>query len=146
MSVEGVVQTLVDIVSKNGNFLLDIGPNFDGTIPQVMQDRLRGAGAWLRVNGEAIYGTTYWSRMAQLDSLRFTVKQNEAFYIASLDQPGSKLVVEAPVPIRSGDRVTMLGYPRPLDWTMSNGSLVIDVPRAAARAGQYAWVFKISWH
>jgi alpha-L-fucosidase len=145
MSAEQVVQTLVDIVSKNGNFLLDIGPNFDGTIPQVMQDRLRETGAWLQVNGEAIYGTTYWSRMAQLDSLRFIVKQNEAFYIASLDQPGSKLTVEAPVPIRPGDKVTMLGYPRPLDWTISNGSLVIDVPSAAARAGKYAWVFKINW-
>jgi alpha-L-fucosidase len=145
MTAEDVVQTLVDIVSKNGNFLLDIGPNFDGTIPQVMQDRLRETGSWLRVNGEAIYGTTYWTRMAQLDSLRFIVKQNEAFYIASLDQPGSKLTVEAPVPIRTGDEVTMLGYPRPLDWTVMNGSLVIDVPSAAARAGKYAWVFKISW-
>jgi alpha-L-fucosidase len=145
MTAEQVVQTLVDIVSKNGNFLLDIGPNFDGTIPQVMQDRLRETGAWLRVNGEAIYGTTYWSRMAQLDNLRFIVKQNEAFYIASLEQPGSTLTVEAPVPIRSGDRVTMLGYHRPLDWTVRNGSLVIDVPRAAANAGQYAWVFKIEW-
>jgi alpha-L-fucosidase len=145
MTAEQVVQTLVDIVSKNGNFLLDIGPNFDGTIPQVMQDRLRETGAWLRTNGEAIYGTTYWSRMAQLDNLRFIVKQNQAFYIASLEQPGSKLIVEAPVPIRSGDQVTMLGYPRVLDWTVSNGSLVIDVPSAAARAGQYAWVFKISW-
>jgi alpha-L-fucosidase len=83
--------------------------------------------------------------MAQLDNLRFIVKQNQAFYIASLEQPGSKLIVEAPVPIRSGDQVTMLGYPRVLDWTVSNGSLVIDVPSAAARAGQYAWVFKISW-
>ena len=145
MTAEEVVQTLVDIVSKNGNFLLDIGPNFDGTIPQVMQDRLRATGSWLRTNGEAIYGTTYWSRMAQLDSLRFIVKQNEAFYIASLDKPGAKLTVAAPVPIRSGDTVTMLGYPRPLDWAISNGALVIDVPSAAARAGKYAWVFKINW-
>jgi alpha-L-fucosidase len=145
MTVEDVVHSLVDIVSKNGNFLLDIGPNFDGTIPQVMQDRLRGTGAWLRVNGESIYGTTYWSRMAQLGSLRFTVKQNEAFYISSLDQPGDRLIVEAPVPIKSGDRVTMLGYQRPLDWTITNGALVIDVPKAAQRAGQYAWVFKIDW-
>jgi alpha-L-fucosidase len=145
MTAEQVVQSLVDIVSKNGNFLLDIGPNFDGTIPQVMQDRLRATGEWLRVNGESIYGTTYWARMAQLGSLRFTVKQNEAFYISSLDAPGDRLTVEAPVPVRSGDRITMLGYHRPLDWTIKNGALVIDVPKAAQRAGRYAWVFKIDW-
>ena len=39
----------------------------------------------------------------------------------------------------------MLGYHRPLDWTISNGSLVIDVPKVAQRAGRYAWVFKVDW-
>jgi alpha-L-fucosidase len=145
MTAEEVVRTLVDIVSKNGNFLLDIGPDFDGTIPDVMQKHLRDAGAWLKVNGEAIYGTTYWSRMAQLGDLRFTVKQNEAFYVHSLAAPGTRLVVDAPVPIRSGDRVTMLGYRGNLHWTVENGSLVIDVPAAARQAGRYAWVFKIAW-
>jgi alpha-L-fucosidase len=145
MTGEQVVQTLVDIVSKNGNFLLDIGPNFDGLVPQVMQDRLRDAGAWLRINGEAIYRTTYWARMAALGNLRFTIRQNDAFYIHSLEAPGSVLTVAAPVPIRSGDRVSMLGYHRPLDWTIRNGALVIDVPKAAQRAGRYAWVFKIDW-
>jgi alpha-L-fucosidase len=84
--------------------------------------------------------------MAQLgEDLRFTVRQNEAFYIHSLDRPGAKLTVEAPVPIRNGDKVTMLGHDRPLTWTVSNGSLVIDVPEAARRAGQYVWVFKVEW-
>lgn len=145
MTAEEVVRTLVDIVSKNGNFLLDIGPDFDGTIPDVMQKHLRDAGAWLKVNGEAIYGTTYWSRMAQLGDLRFTVKQNEAFYVHSLAAPGSRLVVDAPVPIRAGDRVTLLGYRGNLHWTVENGSLVIDVPAAARQAGRYTWVFKIAW-
>jgi alpha-L-fucosidase len=144
MTAEQVVQTLVDIVSKNGNFLLDIGPNFDGVIPSVMQQRLLDTGAWLKVNGESIYGTTYWSRMAELGSLRFTVRPNEAFYITSLEAPGDRLIVEAPVPIRPGDRVTMLGYHGgPLSWTSQNGALVVEVPQAARRAGQYAWVFKI---
>ncbi len=145
MTAEQVVRTLVDIVSKNGNFLLDIGPDFDGTIPDVMQKHLRDAGAWLKVNGEAIYGTTYWSRMAQLGDLRFTVKQNEAFYVHSLTAPGSRLVVDAPVPIRSGDRVSLLGYRGNLHWTVENGSLVIDVPAAARQAGRFTWVFKVAW-
>ena len=145
MTAEQVVQTLVDIVSKNGNFLLDIGPNFDGTIPDIMQQRLRETGAWLKINGEAIYGTTYWSKMAQLGDLRFTVKQGQAFYIISLDQPGDRLIVEAPVPIRSGNTVSLLGYPGgPLAWSQSGGTLTVEVPKAAQRTGQYAWVFRIS--
>lgn len=146
MTTEEVVHSLVDIVSKNGNFLLDIGPRADGTIPEIMETRLRETGRWLKTNGEAIYDTTYWSRMAELgEDLRFTVKQNKAFYIHSLTAPGSKLTVQAPVPIRSGDKVTMLGYHRPLTWSVSNGSLVIDVPEAARKAGQHVWVFKVAW-
>ncbi|MFC0438965.1 alpha-L-fucosidase [Kutzneria buriramensis] len=143
MTAEEVVHTLVDIVSKNGNFLLDIGPRADGTIPEIMQTRLRQTGAWLKVNGESIYDTSYWSRQAQLGDLRFTVK-SDAFYITSLTAPGSQLTVAAPVPIRPGDTVTMLGYRTPLTWAVTGGSLVVDVPAAAVAAGQYAWVFKIS--
>ncbi|MEU9187270.1 alpha-L-fucosidase [Streptomyces sp. NPDC048484] len=146
MTAEQVVRNLVDIVSKNGNFLLDIGPRADGTIPQIMQTRLRETGRWLKVNGEAIYDTTYWSRMAQLGAdLRFTVRQNEAFYIHSLAEPGRKLTVEAPVPIRGGDKVTMLGHDRPLTWTVRNNALVIDVPEAARKRGEHVWVFKVEW-
>ncbi|MCC5475662.1 alpha-L-fucosidase [Streptomyces barringtoniae] len=146
MTAEEVVHSLVDIVSKNGNFLLDIGPRADGTIPEIMQTRLRETGEWLKVNGEAVYDTTYWSRTAQLgEDLRFTVRPDEAFYVHSLARPGAKLIVEAPVPVRAGDEVTMLGYDRPLTWTVTNGSLVIDVPEAARNAGRYVWVFKVNW-
>ncbi|MFJ9903270.1 alpha-L-fucosidase [Streptomyces sp. NPDC101152] len=147
MTAEEVVHSLVDIVSKNGNFLLDIGPRADGTIAPILQTRLRETGAWLKVNGEAVYDTTYWSRMAQLGAdLRFTVRPNEAFYIHSLTRPGAKLTVEAPVPVRPGDRVTMLGHDRPLSWTVSKGALVIDVPETARKAGAHVWVFKVDWH
>ncbi|MEU8845271.1 alpha-L-fucosidase [Streptomyces sp. NPDC048564] len=146
MTTQEVVHNLVDIVSKNGNLLLDIGPRADGTIPEIMQTRLRETGRWLKVNGEAIYDTTYWSRMAQLgQDLRFTVRQGKAFYIHSLAEPGSRLTVEAPVPIRSGDKVTLLGHDRPLTWTVRGGALVIDVPKAARAAGEHVWVFKVAW-
>ena len=57
--------TLVDLVSRGGNLLLDIGPNGDGTIPPIMEQRLLEIGDWLRVNGEAIYGTRTAGRSAQ---------------------------------------------------------------------------------
>jgi alpha-L-fucosidase len=147
MTAEAAVQDLVDIVSKNGNFLLDIGPRADGTIPQVMQDRLRSIGAWLKVNGESVYGTSYWSREASAgDDIRFTVAPNKAFYITSFTRPGSQVTVNAPVPIRAGQHIALLGYHgRPLSWTASGGKLTIDVPADAQRTGQYAWVFKVNW-
>ena len=52
-----LVVMLSDLVSRGGNLLLDIGPDADGTIPVVMEERLTQIGSWLKTNGEAIYGT-----------------------------------------------------------------------------------------
>jgi len=59
------ILVLVDLVSRGGNLLLDIGPDGDGTIPVIMEQRLLEIGDWLKVNGEAIYGTRYAGRACQ---------------------------------------------------------------------------------
>jgi alpha-L-fucosidase len=64
-SARNLVLLLVDTVSRGGNLLLDIGPRADGTIPVIMQQRLVEMGDWLRVNGEAIYGTRFAGRSCQ---------------------------------------------------------------------------------
>ena len=66
-----IIFKLVDIVSKGGNYLLNVGPMADGTIPQASQDNLRAVGRWLKVNGEAIYGagaTPFGDELGELSS------------------------------------------------------------------------------
>src|SRR5581483_4519278 len=60
-----LILMLVDIVSRGGNLLLDIGPTADGRIPTIMEERLLQIGDWLRLNGEAIYGTRPWKSSRQ---------------------------------------------------------------------------------
>ena len=56
-----IVHQLIDIVSKNGNLLVNVGPRSDGTIPEQVQSILRDIGSWLKTNGEGIYGTRPWA-------------------------------------------------------------------------------------
>ena len=62
LSGAGLIRLLVDVVSKNGNLLINVGPRADGSIPELQLAAMRELGAWLRVNGEAVYGTRPWVR------------------------------------------------------------------------------------
>ncbi|MFL2862390.1 MAG: alpha-L-fucosidase [Pirellulales bacterium] len=64
-SAEHLILMLVDTVSRGGNLLLDVGPTSDGRIPVIMEERLAEIGAWLEINGEAIYGSRRWVKDAQ---------------------------------------------------------------------------------
>lgn len=145
--------SLVDMVSKNGNFLLDVGPKADGTIVQTEMDNLREAGDWIHAHEEAIFNTTHWFVMTEVaeQNIRFT-QTNEAFYILFLDKPENGTVfVNAPLPILRGDMVTALtmgnGTDAALLWekSESGSGLTIHVPMEVLELDEYCWVFKVAY-
>ncbi|KAJ6160330.1 hypothetical protein N7470_003726 [Penicillium chermesinum] len=108
MNASSIVTSLIDIVSKNGNFLLDVGPTANGTILDVEQRHLRQAGRWIKSHAEAIYNTTYWFvTPAEGDSIRFTVSP-EAFYVHTLTRPNRTLALSSPIPWVPGDNVRVV--------------------------------------
>src|ERR1039457_3295257 len=82
---EDLTFKLVDIVSKGGNYLLNVGPTSEGIIPQASQDNLRAVGRWLKVNGEAVYGagpTPFGDELGAIDDSTHDKKGNPGFKIA----------------------------------------------------------------
>ncbi|KAI1097873.1 glycoside hydrolase family 29 protein [Jackrogersella minutella] len=156
MNASTLVYTLLDIVAKNGNLLLDVGPRADGSLVQPEVDQLREAGRWLRGHGEAVFSTTYWfvqSEIAGGPDVRFT-QTDGAFYVLFLERPVVKdgvVGVAAPVPVLEGDEVSLLAVEggEGLVWSVtgqgSEKELHIEVADALLDKEEYSWVFKIKY-
>jgi alpha-L-fucosidase len=84
-STGALIRNLVDIVSKGGNYLLNVGPTADGRIPEQSVERLLGIGTWLETNGQAVYGTTA-GPIQGLDWCRSTAKPGRV-YVHVFDWP-----------------------------------------------------------
>lgn len=140
-----LIALLVDIVSKNGNLLLDVGPEVNGTIPPVQLDRLKALGAWLKQNGEAIYDTVPWERAvgrtSEGDDLRFTRKGSD-LYATILGTPKTQTATIEGLSARTDMQVTMLGDAKPLNTKVTGGNLQVTLPEHLS--GNYAYVLKLA--
>jgi alpha-L-fucosidase len=102
-------------VSRGGNLLLDIGPAADGTIPVIMEERLTQIGSWLKVNGEAIYGTEPWKATRQwsageVPKIDYNAEFNTDYDVAKLagKPEGTKASIEAFFTSKGGDMYAIL--------------------------------------
>lgn len=159
-----VVHALADIVSKNGNLLLNVVLYADGSLPPEPRRFLDEMAQWMAVNGEAIYGTRPWKTYGEGPTqtasghfkedfpftpadLRFTTK-NDALYAITLGLPTGEVRVRslgknlrlAPLPVSN---VSLVGSEEKLTWSQDDDALVIQVP--AKLPTEHAAVFKIAF-
>jgi alpha-L-fucosidase len=126
-SVQFLIRSLVEVASRGGNFLLNVGPQPDGQIQSEFQERLRAIGEWLSVNGDSIYGTTY-GPIQGLPPIRTTAKSNRIF-IHVFEWPSSSLqLADVKVKVLSA---RLLATGQNLNVTQTEDKLKIELPQRA---------------
>ncbi len=143
-SIENVIHEMVEVISRNGNFLVNIGPKPDGTIPEPQMERLMAMKSWLNINGEAIYGSRYWKEPEQKDEhLVFTTK-GKNLYALKLTKPSSPFTITGTADWESGmvTSVRLLGSDAVVKSEMTSEGLRITPPSNIG-ASQHAWAFEI---
>ncbi|HEV2351695.1 MAG TPA: alpha-L-fucosidase [Terriglobia bacterium] len=144
-SKEWILDSLIDITAKGGNFEVGFGPMPNGTWPQETVDHLEFVGNWLRVSGEAIYATRPWTTDREGGQLRFTRSKDGKYVFAiSLKPPQDTLTIKS-LRAAPGSPIVMLGSNQPLKWSHSTAGLVIEMDHDNATGRNTDWpcAFKI---
>ena len=143
-TVESVIHEMVEVISRNGNFLINIGPKGDGTLVPEQVERLRAMGDWLEINGDAIYGSRYWKVFDQKDEhLAFTTN-GKKLYAIKLAKPDSPFTITGTADWKGENvkSVKLLGSSAEVKWEMTSKGLKVSPPEDLGTS-QHAWSFEI---
>lgn len=147
LTSDSLIRHFVKLVAAGGGLTLNVGPDADGTIPMLQQERLTDIGHWLAINGEAIYGSHPFRKMCEKDSTLYYTVNNGHLYAIALQVPSGNLVLtNMPKPAKEMT-VTLLGCSKPLKWRHMGNKLVIrtdGLSVAEIAKLKSAWVFKLS--
>ncbi len=139
-----IIEKLVDIVSKGGNYLLNIGPGPDGEYNDTAYVRLKEIGDWMRVNGEAIYGTRMYNVFNEGERIRFTQsKDGKVRYVFLFDFPERPLSLSK-MRLEKGQKITLLGAEKRVDAVQKEAALEINIPPTLRSVTNHVWVLKIA--
>lgn len=153
-----LVEMLVRIVAKGGNLNLMVNPDGSGKVPDIQMELLKELGDWLKVNGEAIYGTRPYEKIADNTQLGqpvwYTMSKDSSYaYAIVLDWPKSEtFICPGANPVWETE-VYMLGYDKPLDWVdtgRSKWGISAKIPeemlgQPEKRPSKHAWVLKFEY-
>ncbi|KZS15372.1 Plasma alpha-L-fucosidase [Daphnia magna] len=151
-STPDLIKEMVTTISCGGNMLLNVGPTHYGQIPPIYEERLRQIGGWLRINGEAIYGSRPWifQNDTRTPEIWYTKGKgskelfiSDPVYAIILEWPKSG-VIELTAPTTTGStRVTFLGYAGAVKWTLSAPGIRVSFPSKSKVSNDWAWVLRL---
>ncbi len=148
-SARKLIHILADIVSKNGNLLLNIAPSPEGDFHPEAYQRLEEIGKWMQINNEAIYETRGDNQLGKQGKMVFTHKDDNttyAFYCADENETIPSHLEIANLNLSKTAKISLLGQKETLKWSIKNGKVVVEIPEKLAKKipNSYAWVFKIT--
>lgn len=139
-STDTLIENLVDIVSKGGNYLLNIGPGPDGELDPQAYIRLKEIGDWMKINGEAIYGSRMYKAFGEGKDIRFTQsKDGKTQYIFLFNYPTTSINLKK-LQLPRGSKLSLLGSGQKIAYKSGNQGTEIQLPKQAP--GRHVWVLK----
>ena len=142
---EKLIRMFVDIVSKDGNLLLNVGPMADGTIPEVQRKVLLNLGKWLEINREAIYDTRPWVKAEGITIDGIEVRYNKtqkSLFVTLLEKPEEKELEIKSLVINENSTVRLLGNNNEIEWSQMEENLKLKIPDDLFNSPAYS--FKIT--